>query len=138
MKKYIGNINPEPNTVFVFGSNPEGRHGAGSARVAVMRFGAVYGKGEGLQGNAYALPTTDLRSLERMPLPEIVEHIKKMYQCAREHPDKNFKVAYRNQPDEVTLCGYSGKELQMCFKAAGDIPENVWFSEEWINSGNLT
>ena len=27
MKHYTGDIQPEPNTIFVFGSNPEGRHG---------------------------------------------------------------------------------------------------------------
>ena len=60
MKYYIGNITPEPDTIFVFGSNPEGRHGSGSAKVARLQFGAIYGQGEGLQGNAYALPTTEL------------------------------------------------------------------------------
>lgn len=57
MKHYIGNIIPEPNTIFVFGSNPEGRHGAGAAKVAREKFGAIYGQGEGMQGHAYALPT---------------------------------------------------------------------------------
>ena len=55
-KFYIGNVTPEANTIFVFGSNPEGRHGAGAAKVARNQFGAIYGQGEGLQGNAYALP----------------------------------------------------------------------------------
>lgn len=54
---YTGNVAPSEDTVFVFGSNPEGKHGAGSAKVAVNNFGAVYGQGEGLQGNSYALPT---------------------------------------------------------------------------------
>ena len=61
MKYYNGNIEPNENTIFVFGSNPEGRHGAGSAKVAKEKFGAVYGIGEGLQGHSYALPTKDLR-----------------------------------------------------------------------------
>lgn len=43
--------------VFVFGSNLAGRHGGGAARIALNRFGAVYGQGEGLQGNSYAIPT---------------------------------------------------------------------------------
>lgn len=50
MRYYNGNIEPDENTIFVFGSNPEGRHGAGSAKVAKEKFGAVYGVGEGLQG----------------------------------------------------------------------------------------
>ena len=137
---YTGNITPEEDTIFVFGSNPRGIHGAGSARVARLQFGAIYGVGEGLQGQAYALPTTNLGINGReglMPPDEIIDHIKKMYQCAAEHPDKKFKVAYRNAPNEVTLCGFSGSDLQKMFKAAGPIPENVWFSEEWANSGIL-
>lgn len=147
MKKYQGNITPEPDTIFVFGSNPEGRHGAGSAAVAVRLFGAEYGNGEGLQGNAYALPTTELRREKRdkdsgysMSPDEIVEHIKKMYRCARQYPSKKFKVAYRNSPDEVTLCGYAGKDLMALFvraKGDDDYPENIYFSEEWVNSGLL-
>ena len=72
-KFYIGNITPDANTIFVFGSNPEGRHGAGAARVARAQFGAVYGQGEGLQGNAYALPTKDLRVTENRGLRSISE-----------------------------------------------------------------
>jgi hypothetical protein len=147
IKTYSGNIVPEPDTIFVFGSNPEGVHGAGSAKVARLQFGAIYGQGEGLQGNAYGLPTTILNYdsfgwvpySRKMTMEEITEHIKKMYECARQHPDKKFKVAYRNQPDEVTLCGYSGREMMSCFKNAccGDYPENVYFSEEWGDSGCL-
>ena len=144
VKFYEGNITPEPNTVFVFGSNPEGRHGAGSAKVAREHFGAIYGKGEGLQGHAYALPTKDLRVKEnygyRSISPyQITENIKAMYSCAKEHPDLNFKVAYRNLPDEKTLCGYTGRELMEMFKAAcdGNYPDNVYFSKEWSDSGIL-
>jgi len=44
------------NEIFVFGSNIEGRHSAGAAKKA-MQWGAVYGQGEGLYGNTYAIPT---------------------------------------------------------------------------------
>lgn len=57
---YEGDIKPEPNTVFVFGSNPKGVHGAGAALVAKTQFGAVQGIGFGLQGNSFAIPTKDL------------------------------------------------------------------------------
>lgn len=146
MRTYSGNITPEPDTIFVFGSNPEGRHGAGSAKVAREQFGAIYGQGEGLQGNAYALPTTELRyymqdkySRYSMSRKTIVENIRRMYKCAEENPDKKFKVAYRNYPEEVTLCGYSGRDLMSMFKEAcdGNYPDNIYFSEEWIKSGLL-
>ena len=43
--------------VFVFGSNLAGMHGGGAARAAYERFGAVWGRGVGLQGQSYAIPT---------------------------------------------------------------------------------
>ncbi len=101
MNFYQNDIHPDPQTVFVFGSNPEGRHGAGAAKVARLRFGAVYGQGEGLQGRSYAIPTKDLRvtadrGFRSIPPEAITRSIRRMYDCARQHPDKQFKVAYRN------------------------------------------
>ncbi len=53
--EHIGSL--QPNEVFVFGSNLGGHHGGGAARVALNRFGAIYGQGVGLQGQSYAIPT---------------------------------------------------------------------------------
>lgn len=46
-----------PNEIFVFGSNIQGMHGGGAARMAYEHFGAVWGKGVGLYGQSYAIPT---------------------------------------------------------------------------------
>ncbi len=46
-----------PDEIFVFGSNLAGHHGGGAARVAMDRFGAEWGQGEGIQGQSYAIPT---------------------------------------------------------------------------------
>lgn len=43
--------------IFVFGSNLNGYHMGGAARIAIDKFGAEWGKGEGLQGQSYAIPT---------------------------------------------------------------------------------
>lgn len=139
---YEGNIEPSDDTIFVFGSNPEGRHGAGAAKIAREQFGAKYGVGEGLTGNAYALPTKDLRvkenkALRSIPKETIIDSIKKLYQVAFEHPDKQFKVAYRNT-DTASLNGYTGLEMIEMFKEAGSIPSNIVFSREWIDTGLLT
>lgn len=138
---YTEDITPSPNTIFVFGSNPEGRHGAGNARVAKDKFGAVQGVGEGLTGNAYALPTKDLRVTENggrksISPEQITENIKKMYEVARQNPDKVFKVAFRNT-DTATLNGYTGYEMIDMFNKAGEAPENVQFSQEWFATGLL-
>ena len=140
-KYYIGNIVPANDVIFVFGSNPEGRHGSGSAKCAIEKFGAIYGQGEGLQGQCYALPTKDLRvkknrALRSISPEQIILNIKKMYACARQHSDKKFMIAYRNT-DEVTLNGYSGYEMMDMFLSAGEMPENVYVSEEWHNTGKF-
>ena len=136
MHFYDGKITPAGDVVFVFGSNPEGRHGKGAAKVAVESFGAVYGQGEGLQGHSYALPTKDLRIKENngfrsISEKDIVANISKMYECARQNPDRQFMVAYTNAPEETTLNGYSGREMAAMFLAAGSFPENVRFSSAW-------
>lgn len=48
-----------PNEIFVFGSNIQGYHGGGAARVALNKFGAIWGQGDGLQGQSYAIPTME-------------------------------------------------------------------------------
>lgn len=47
----------EPDEIFVFGSNLEGNHAGGAARVALERFRAIMGQGVGIQGQSYAIPT---------------------------------------------------------------------------------
>ena len=47
------------NQIFVFGSNMNGNHAGGAARLAVERFGAIMGRAEGIQGQSYAIPTLD-------------------------------------------------------------------------------
>ena len=94
VKFYTGNIVPSPDTIFVFGSNPKGIHGAGSAKVALNSFGAVLGCGEGLMGNSYALPTTNLNmkayggyTSHASRKDEIEARIRRMFECARSHPE---------------------------------------------------
>ena len=139
MQFYEGNINPDTNTIFVFGSNPEGRHGAGAAKIAREKFGAIYGQGEGLQGNAYALPTKDLRIKENngfrsIPKEQIIKNIKKLYDCALENPEKKFYIAYRNTYQK-SLNGYTGYEMIQMFIDAGEIPNNIYISKEWYETG---
>jgi hypothetical protein len=49
------------NEIFVFGSNTEGRHGAGAAKTAMM-WGAKCGQAKGRQGKTYAIVTKDLKT----------------------------------------------------------------------------
>ena len=50
----------EEGQVFVFGSNMIGCHSGGASKMAMDRFGAVWGQAEGPQGQCYAIPV-DIR-----------------------------------------------------------------------------
>ena len=121
----------------MFGSNPEGRHGAGAAKVARDKFAAEIGTGAGLTGMSYAIPTKDLRIKGNRSISQenIIDSIREMYDVAERMSRRyDFYVAYRNV-DETSLNGYTGIEMINMFKKAGPIPKNVIFSWEWISTG---
>lgn len=132
IKYYSGLITPDKDTIFVFGSNPEGRHGAGSAKVARNKFGAKQGQGSGLMGNSYGLVTKDLRipGTRSVSVDDIEKNIAELYEVAKSMPEKKFKIAYRNGRDEKTLNGYSGLEMVKMF-LSHPIPNNIYFSDAW-------
>jgi len=65
---------PLNGEIFVFGSNLAGIHGAGAAKIAHQKFGAVYGSGMGLMGKSWAIPTKD-NFLNTLTLSDIARHI---------------------------------------------------------------
>lgn len=72
--------------VFVFGSNLEGMHGGGAARVAVEKFGAIMGKGVGMQGQSYAIPTM------QGGVETIKPYVDEFIEYAKQHKEKLFYV----------------------------------------------
>ena len=132
IKYYKGNIKPEDNVIFVFGSNPEGRHGKGAALTARLHFGAIYGQARGIQGNSYAIVTKELRNnYPAITIDNIYDEILKLYEYAKCHKEKKFCIAYRTLENEKSLCGYTGYELLQLFLKPSSIPSNIYFSEEW-------
>lgn len=130
-KIYEGNINElEPNQIFVFGANLEGRHGKGSALIARQRFGAIYGQAEGLQGQSYGIVTKDLTKKIHPSISKerIMEQIDKLYEFARNNMDKEFFVAYSGTGKNLN--SYSSNEMAMMFKR-NDIPNNIIFEKEF-------
>lgn len=127
----------EANQIFVFGSNPEGRHGMGAAKAA-MSFGAKYGKGRGLHGQTYALVTKNLKAgfteadgthyklagNKSVSLVDIRDNIQELYCVALSMPDKEFLVTYQN--GSKNLNGYTPQEILGCFHSLPmGIPNNV-------------
>jgi hypothetical protein len=148
---YEGNIAPDENTVFVFGSNPIGVNGrlaadekndsGGAAAVAQRYFGVdpeeLMDNTLSKNGKAYGLVTVTGpgKSLSKAP-EEITENIKKLYEVARQNPDKQFKIAYRNTTTK-SINGYTGLQMIDMFNEAGEIPSNIIFSKEWFDTGIL-
>lgn len=110
----------EPHQVFVFGSNAEGQHIGGAAKLAYERFGAVWGQGEGLQGHSYALPTMNLS------LAEIESHVEAFERCASEHPELEFLVTKVG----CGIAGFKEREIAPLFVSSAYL-HNVTFPESF-------
>lgn len=111
------------NPVFVFGSNLAGRHGKGAALWARRWRGAIYGQGEGLQGNSYAIPTKDAQ-IKTLPYEVVAEHIADFIDFAVSRPDLRFQLT----PVGCGLAGFTREQIEPLFKGA---PENVIWPPEW-------
>lgn len=114
---------PTYPAIFVFGSNLAGRHGAGAAKVAYNRFGAIYGVGQGHTGNAYAIPTKD-QNLRTLSLDVIQNEIHVFLEYANNHNDSRFFITRIG----CGLAGFRDNDIAPRFICAS---ENCDFPEEW-------
>lgn len=105
------------NEIFVFGSNLFGVHGAGAARQAFDQFDAVWGKGEGLQGRSYALPTK-YSPRESLSIDDIKHYVHRFFECCNKNKDLVFLLT----PVGCGYAGYDIEEMAPLFKKA---PSNV-------------
>ncbi len=106
--------------IFVFGSNLQGHHIGGAARQAREKFGAVYGQGEGLQGQSYAIPTM------QMTIPEIKWHVEQFIQFADQHPEMTFLVTRVG----CGIAGFSDSQIAPLFAGAYSL-SNVYLPIEF-------
>lgn len=109
-------------SVFVFGSNLAGIHGAGAAAWAVENRDAKYGVGLGLTGNAYALPTKDY-GIQTLPL-DAIEFFVKGFLTVAKREDRTFFVTAVG----CGLAGYVPANIAPLFIGA---PTNCIFPIEW-------
>jgi len=116
-------ISLKPNQIFVFGSNLAGIHGAGAAKQAYEKFGAVMHKGVGHYGQSYALPTKD-RRIETLDLQTIQQFVNHFLTYAQLHPELEFLLT----PIGCGLAGYEPKDIAPMFKSA---PTNVILPPEF-------
>jgi hypothetical protein len=110
----------ERNEIFVFGSNSEGKHTGGAARLA-LKWGAIMGEGVGLQGQTYAIPT--MFSTTRY----IKEYVEEFIGYAIKHPEYTFLVTEIG----CGIAGFSPKDIAPLFKSAVQVnnihlPKRFW------------
>lgn len=125
---YIRRSTPENITslgrddIFVFGSNLEGHHDGGAARVALERFGAIYGQGVGIQGQSYAIPTM-FDSVDK-----IKPYVDDFLDLAYEWDQNTFYVTRIG----CGIAGFTDEEIAPLFAAAID-SYNVVLPQSFID-----
>ena len=107
--------------IFVFGSNKEGMHGGGAARIAYKEFGAKWGEGVGMTGRCYAIPTMD------GSLDIIRKHVDDFTEYAAAHPELTFLVTRIG----CGIAGWRDSEIAPLFGKASELgnvtlPEEFW------------
>ena len=124
------------NEVFVFGSNANGHHGGGAARCAMDYFHAEWGKGEGMTGQCYAIPTLD-KNMRKVDPFALLQSLKVFIRCyVKTNPDKVYLVTKIG-------CGIAGwtergvaRLLYIAFRSEGlkRVPKNVILPREFYLS----
>lgn len=109
--------------IFVFGSNEAGIHGAGAADYALKRKGAIWGHGEGIAGQSYAIPTKD-HVIRTLPYESVKKYVVHFLDIARRHPELEFQVTRIG----CGLAGFEDSEIAPLFTSA---PSNCLFDTAW-------
>ena len=107
--------------IFVFGSNLQGYHGGGAARVAMNRFGAKFGVGVGLQDQSYAIPTM------QGGVDTIKPYVDEFIEFARQHPELTFYVTRIG----CGIAGFSDKQIAPLFRDALET-DNIILPREFV------
>lgn len=110
----------QPGEIFVFGSNLQGMHGGGAARIAFQKFGAIMGQGVGLQGQSYGIPTM------QGGVETIRPYVDEFIAFAKGHPELTFLVTRIG----CGIAGFTDDEIAPLFAEAHKV-ENIVLPEGW-------
>ena len=113
------------NQIFVFGSNMNGNHAGGAARLAVEKFGAVMGQAEGIQGQSYAIPTLD-KDMQKIAEEGLTTYLGNFREFAEEHPEKEFLLTAIG----TGIAGFDTNYMAYMILRA-NIPDNVTLPKEF-------
>ena len=113
------------NQIFVFGSNMNGNHAGGAARLAVEKFGAVMGQAEGMQGQSYAIPTLD-KDMQKVTEEELITYLGNFREFAEEHPEREFLLTAIG----TGIAGFDTNYMAYMILRA-NLPDNVTLPKEF-------
>lgn len=111
----------KPNEVFVFGSNLQGMHAGGAARIACEKFGAVWGQGVGMQGHSYAIPTM------QGGVETIEPYVEEFMDYAFRHRELTFLVTRIGRG----IAGFTAQQIAPLFLKVIDL-ENVILPKDFV------
>ena len=114
------------NQIFVFGSNMNGNHAGGAARLAVEKFGAIMGKAKGIQGQSYAIPTLD-KDMQKVTEEDLVVFLENFGNYANEHPEKEFLLTAIG----TGIAGFDASYMAYMVLRA-NLPDNVTLPKEFV------
>ncbi len=108
------------NEIFVFGSNLQGMHHGGAARLA-LKWGAVMGQGVGMQGQTYAIPTMS------GSVNSIKPYVDEFIAFAKSQPTLKFLVTEIG----CGIAGYIPQDIAPLFKDALEV-NNIYLPERFL------
>lgn len=115
-------------SIFVFGSNALGHHAGGAAHAAMKHFGAVWGQGDGLQGQSYAISTME-------GLVNTARNVDRFVSFAAEHPELKFFVTAIG----CGIAGYTPLQIAPLFHKALLLPNvflpRIFWEYFWMIEG---
>ena len=119
--------------IFVFGSNLNGNHYGGAARIAYEKFGAEWGVSEGLSGSTYAIPTLD-KEMQPVSKTDLFNSFCSFIAFIKKHPDLTFYLTKIG----CGIAGWSVCEVAEIFFDAlehvaemGKLPSNLILPKEF-------
>lgn len=117
----IYNLNEDE--VFVFGAKPDGNHSSGAAKVAVEKFGAQDGVGEGFRGQSYAIP------VHRHRISMMEGAVELFTEFARTHLELKFFIL-------PIGCGKAGMNVETVAKMFADILplDNIYLPADFLKA----
>jgi hypothetical protein len=108
-----GNITAlNENEIFVFGSNIQGNHIGGAAKIALENFGAIQTVNFGLMNRCFAIPTIDLSDKNKASLKDIEVFVEKFIEFSKQTTGLDYLVTEIG----CGIAGFTPEQIAPLFK----------------------